>query len=353
VRIDEAILLTNLQRMSAYASTHGISLRPHAKTHKSLELARLQLEHGAVGLTAAKVSEAEVLSSVCGDLLLAYPVVDENRAGRAAALAGRVDLKVAIDSVHSAQLLSRSAASAGVTVGVLVDLDVGLHRTGVQSADAAVKLAQAIDRLPGLSLSGIFCYPGHIWDATDQQGPALGKVAEQLQQAIDLWKRLGLSTEIVSGGSTPTAYQSHLVPQVTEIRPGTYPYNDMNTVTGGYCSIEDCAARIVVTVVSDAVPDQVVIDAGSKTLAADRCVPDPESGHGYVMEYPAARITKLSEEHGQVDFGACPTRPEVGDRLTVIPNHICPCINLQDTLWLSTRGGQWKPMAVDARGKQG
>jgi D-serine deaminase-like pyridoxal phosphate-dependent protein len=156
----------------------------------------------------------------------------------------------------------------------------------------------------------------------------------------------------VSGGSTPTAFTSHLVTSLTEMRPGTYVYNDMNTVHAGYCELDDCAARIVCTVVSDAVPGQVIIDAGGKTLTYDKCGPAPASGHGYIVEYPRAKITKLSEEHGQVDVSACDRAPRVGERVTVIPNHVCPCVNLQDAVWWVENGdGKAEPMPVDARGK--
>jgi D-serine deaminase-like pyridoxal phosphate-dependent protein len=194
-------------------------------------------------------------------------------------------------------------------------------------------------------------YPGHVWDAPDQQGLALRAIADRLAQTLDLWQAHGLKAEIVSGGSTPTAFQSHLIPQLTEIRPGTYIFNDMNTVRGGFCTLEDCAARIVCTVVSNTVPNQVVIDAGTKTLTSDRCLSSPESGHGYVVEYPEAKITRLSEEHGQIDVSGCSSRPRIGERVTVIPNHICPCVNLQDTLWLRNEDGSMEPLAVDARGK--
>lgn len=351
LRIHRTTLLQNLDRLAAYVARHGLKLRPHAKTHKSVQIARWQLERGAVGLTVAKPGEAEVLAEACQDLLLAYPVVDQLRAQRMAKLAHRVDLKVAVDSEIAVQVLSEAAAAAGSTIGVLIDLDVGLHRTGVQGVRAAVQLAQCVQRMPGLALRGLFCYPGHIWQASDAQGPALLAVAAQLEEAADNWRKHGLSLEIVSAGSTPTAYQSHLVKHFTEIRPGTYVFNDMNTVYGGYATIQDCAARVVVTVVSDAVPDQVVIDAGSKTLAADRCIPAIDSGHGHVVEYPDARITKLSEEHGQVDVTRCSEPPRVGDRLTVIPNHICPCINLQDEVWLDTDESELRSLAIDARGK--
>jgi D-serine deaminase-like pyridoxal phosphate-dependent protein len=138
---------------------------------------------------------------------------------------------------------------------------------------------------------------------------------------------------------------------MTEARPGTYVYHDMNGVHGGYATLADCAARIHCTVVSTAVPGQFVIDAGSKTLTQDRCGPAPDSGFGYVVEYPSAKIVKLTEEHGQVDCRACDRAPKVGDRVTVIPNHICPCINLQDRVWWREDGEAPQPIDVDARGR--
>jgi D-serine deaminase-like pyridoxal phosphate-dependent protein len=349
--VDRDLLWENLDQLAAYAEQHGLKLRPHAKTHKSRQIAQWQLERGAIGLTVAKPSEAEVFAEICDDLLLAYPIVDAARAERVARLVQRVDMKVAVDSAFAVATLSRAAAAAGSTLGVLVDLDVGLHRTGVQNASAALELAQLVERSPHVELRGLFCYPGHIWEPAAAQESALNAVAEQLEATLDLWKEHGLNAEIVSGGSTPTAYQSHLARHFTEIRPGTYPFNDMNTVLGGYMALDRCAARIVVTVVSDAVPGQVVIDAGSKTLAADRCILGPDLGFGHVVEYPDARITKLSEEHGQVDVSRCAARPAIGERVSVIPNHICPCVNLQDRVWLKVADDQYEPLTVDARGR--
>jgi len=153
------------------------------------------------------------------------------------------------------------------------------------------------------------------------------------------------------GGSTPTALQSHRVSRMTEFRPGTYVYHDMNGVRGGYASFDDCAARVVATVVSTAVPGQFVIDAGSKALTMDRCGPAPDSGHGHVVEYPQAKIKRLTEEHGQVDAVTFDKPPKVGERVTIIPNHICPCINLQDRVWWQERGDRPQPVPVDARGR--
>ena len=153
----------------------------------------------------------------------------------------------------------------------------------------------------------------------------------------------------MSSGSTPTAFQSHLVPAVTEIRPGTYIYNDMNTVVSGHCTVDDCAARIVATVVSDSVPGKCVIDAGSKTLAADRNSTDPDRGFGQVVEFPHAKVTRLTEEHGELIFSPGNSRPRLGERVSIIPNHICPCVNLQQHAWLRSADGTLEPLAIEAQ----
>jgi D-serine deaminase-like pyridoxal phosphate-dependent protein len=273
------------------------------------------------------------------------------RAERIAKLAERVTIGVAIDSSFAADALATAAHRNRSTVGILIDLDVGMGRTGVQSPPAALELAQRVDRTAGLRLDGILCYPGQIWNRHQHQAEPLAAVSAKLAEVVQLWLQHGLEAKIVSGGSTPTAYQSHQIPQLTEIRPGTYVFNDMNTVYGGFCEQSDCAAQIVCTVISSAVPRQVVLDAGSKTLTSDRCFPAPESGHGFIVEYPQAKIVKLSEEHGQVDVSNCDRSPRLGERVTVIPNHICPCINLQDTCWLKHEDGHLEPSQVDARGK--
>src|SRR5262249_28829325 len=290
---------------------HELDIRPHTKTHKSRQMAALQMEAGAVGLTAAKVGEAELMAEVSDDVLVAYPAIDPPRTARLAHLARHATVRVAVDSKDGARLIGEAANRAKVTIGILVDLDVGLGRTGFQKPSEALKLAQYVDATPGLRLDGLFCYPGHINVPADQQAPALRAVSDKLTETLNLWADHGLQARIVSGGSTPTAFQSHQVPEYTEIRPGTYLYNDMNTVRGGYCTMEGCAAHIICTVVSPAVPGQVVIDGGSKTLTSDRCAPAPDSGHGYILEYPQAAITRLSEEHAQVDIRACPTAPQL------------------------------------------
>ncbi len=349
--IDAAAVRRNLKRLADYSKQHGVKLRPHTKTHKSKMLGRMQMEAGAIGLTVAKAGEAQVMSEVAHDILMAYPAVDPLRCEALAKLAARVTLRIGIDSAAAADALSAAARRAGHAIGILVDLDVGLHRTGAQSPADALALAQYITRQPGLRLDGLMFYPGQVKDESESSLQQLADVDAKLSEALALWRKSGLGAPIVSGGSTPAAYQAHRISSMTEARPGTYIFHDMNGVHGGYAKLEDCAARIHCTVVSTAVPGQFIIDAGSKTLTSDRCGPAPDSGHGYVVEYPQAKIVKLTEEHGQVDCRECRHAPKVGERVTVIPNHICPCVNLQDQLWWTEPGEVPHAITVDARGK--
>ena len=353
--LDAAKVRRNIARMADYTKAIGVANRPHTKTHKSIAIAGLQLAAGAVGLTVAKVGEAEVLALAFADrhpdILVAYPAVDPARTMRLAALARSATIRVAVDSPEAIAALSAAAREAGTTIGILVDLDVGSGRTGVPTADRLVALAEAVDRAPGLRLDGIFYYPGHVTVLPESQAAPLSLVAEKLEGAIRRFDWMGLCRGIVSGGSTPTAYQSHLIRSGTEIRPGTCVYNDLNIVRGGFGSIDDCAASVVCTVVSDAVKDQVILDGGSKTLTMDRCGPAPDSGHGLIVEYSEAFIGKLTEEHAQVDVSRCAARPRVGERVTVIPNHICPVVNLHDTAWWWEADGSLQVLPIDARGK--
>jgi D-serine deaminase-like pyridoxal phosphate-dependent protein len=340
----------NIARMASYCRQHGIALRPHAKTHKSQRIAQLQLDAGAVGLTVAKPGEAQVMTEVGSEVLIAYPSVTKASLNAVRSAVSDTNMIVALDSAEAAARLDETLAGTGKHAGVLIDIDVGLHRTGLQTPDESANLAELVAKSRHLRLDGLFCYPGHIWSPVVDQAKGLAEVDQIIQQHLSQWRKKGFDARIVSAGSTPTAYQSHLAPSVNEIRPGTYVFNDLNTLHGGYCRLEDCAVRIVATVVSTAVPGQIVIDAGAKTLAADRCISAPESGHGLVVEYPDARITHLSEEHGQVDVSKCDQRPKVGERVTIVPNHVCPTINLTDYAWWLTDSGV-EQLIIDARGK--
>lgn len=348
VRIDPAIVASNIRRMADYARQHALRLRPHAKTHKSLRIAGLQLAGGACGLTVAKPSEAEVMSRVCQDLLVAYPIVTADKARRLAVLAaGGTKITVAVDSPQSVMVLAREAVAAGIRFDLLVDVNLGYGRTGILETAAVLRLARMIETTDGVEFAGLFFFPGDLMGPPASQSEGIERQAERLAEFLDKLKADGREVRVVSGGSTPTAAQSHLNPLLTEIRPGTYIYNDRMCVTGGHATIDQCAARVVATVVSTAVEGQVVIDAGSKTLTSDGAV--HAEGFGHVVEYPRAVVRRLSEEHGMVDVSACDSRPEVGQRLTLIPNHICPCINLTDvTYWVD--GDQAMAVPVDTRG---
>ena len=347
---DGRAVAANIEALAAYGRKHNLGIRPHTKTHKSVKLAKMQLDAGACGLTMAKVGEAEVMSELDAELLIAYPVFDPARKRRVANLAKRRSVIVGVDSAMAAEALGAAAAEAGSTIGILVDIDVGMGRTGVATPLAALELAQLVSRTKGLKLEGIMCYPGHVWRPVDDQAEPMGLISAKLRETLDLWKKSGLAARIVSGGSTPTAYQSHLVPEFTEIRPGTYIFNDYNELRGGYSSFDQCAAHIIVTVISNAVPGQIVIDGGSKTFTSDACIADRESGFGSVIGVPAARIVRLSEEHGQVDVRGVDSPPKLGQRLAVIPNHICPCVNLQSYAWWMHEDGRLERLTVDGRG---
>lgn len=348
--IDLPTVERNLEKLQQFANEAGVKLRPHTKTHKSLYFAQRQLDLGCQGLTVAKVGEAEIMAQVADDILIAYPAIDPDRRQRIAQLARTTTVHVAVDSLYAIEVLGAAAHAAGSTIGILIDLNVGSNRTGVADAAASLELARLVANHQTLRLDGIFFYPGQVWSPATAQGTTLHEIDTILAEAISLWAEDGLACPIVSGGSTPTAYQSQLLKSQTEIRPGTYLFNDMNTVRAGFCELDDCAAAIICTVVSTAVPGKAVVDAGSKTFTSDRNVLHPESGHGHVIEYPAAVVTRLSEEHGEIDFSACTSRPQVGDRVTIIPNHICPCVNLQDQMILQDAEQHLTPSPVDTRG---
>jgi D-serine deaminase-like pyridoxal phosphate-dependent protein len=348
--VDLDIMERNLRRVADYARSHGLRLRPHTKTHKSTRVGRRQLDEGAAGLTVAKVSEAEVmLGARPSDLLIAFPIVGRPKLERLTEVARKTTVTVALDSEAAARALSEAAHTAQVEIGVLAEVDVGLGRVGVAPA-AALDLARAILRLPGLRFEGITCYPGHV-KSNDEEGlAALSAVGETIGGIEREFERAGIAVKIVSGGSTPTLFHSHEVAGITEIRPGTYVFNDLNTVVSGGCALEDCAASILATVVSTARPGQMIVDGGSKTFSSDR----PLAGDvtfGRVVEAPGARFHKMNEEHGFVDVTRAERAFAVGDRVHIIPNHICVAVNLHEQVY-GVRGDVveevWK---VEGRGK--
>ncbi len=350
--VDLDRLDANLDRAAAYARTHGLDLRPHVKTHKSPRVAAEQMARGAVGLTCATPSEAEVMSEVATDLLVAYPPVGVARARRLAALPERVRLTVALDSMRAIDDLHTAARAANRPVNVLVELDLGMHRVGVGDPADAIALAAAIDARPPLRWTGIAFYPGHIRGAGSAQDAEIATLNARLGAAREAFRSAGLVPRVVSGGSTPTLWRTHEIEGVTEFRPGTYVYNDRTTAGIGACAWTDCALTVLATVVSTAVPGQAVIDAGSKALGREPLRGSDGEGYGALLDHPGVVVSRMSEEHGILDIGAGDWRPAVGEQVRVVPNHVCIVTHLHDLVY-GTRGrvieASW-PVAARGRG---
>jgi D-serine deaminase-like pyridoxal phosphate-dependent protein len=323
----------NLDAAAAYAGKHGLVLRPHVKTHKSPRIAAAQLARGAGGLTCATPFEAEVMAETCDDLLVAYPPVGAVRAYRIAALPARVRVTVALDSVQAIDEIGHAAREAERTIGVYVELDVGMHRVGAPKVDDALALAARADAVRGLEFAGVAFYPGHVREPVDQQDATLRRLGDTLANAIRRFEAAGLPPRVVSGGSTPTLWRTHELPGVTEFRPGTYVYNDRTTAAIGACAWEDCALTVLATVISTAVPGQAVIDAGTKSLGREPVRGAEGEGFGQLLEHPEVVVARMSEEHGVLDLARSTWRPVVGERVRVVPNHVCIVVHLNDLVY--------------------
>jgi D-serine deaminase-like pyridoxal phosphate-dependent protein len=330
--VDLGRMERNLGRMAAYASKHRLALRPHIKTHKTPWLAAEQVRRGAAGVTCATPREAEVMSEVTDDMLLAYPTVGSAKARRVAGLPSNVRLTVALDSVRAADDLADATREAGRRASVLIECDMGMHRVGVQTPEDAISLVRHVTARQELEYAGIAFYPGHIREAIHEQDEALKALRESLEQMLTALRQARLEPRIVSGGSTPTAWRTHEIVGVTEMRPGTYIYNDRTTAAIGACTMADCALTVIATVVSTAVPSQAVIDAGSKSLGREPMRGTEGEGFGILLEHEEVFVRAMSEEHGLLDLSRSDWRPAVGDRVRVIPNHACIVVHLFDVV---------------------
>ncbi len=345
--VDLDVLDRNLAGMADYARAHDLRLRPHTKTHKAPWIGREQLRLGAAGLTVAKPTEAEVmLEAEPADLLVAYPTFGAEKMARLKRVAERTSLSVSLDSFEAALALSE----AGVRAKVLVEFDAGLGRVGVDMA-ALPALVEKIARLPHISYDGLAFYPGHIKAGGEEADSKIKDLGDLVEEAVAAVSKIGLAPRVVSGGSTPSWPQSHLVRGMNEIRPGTYVFNDRNTVMSGICGVEDCAAVVVVTVVSTARPGQILIDGGSKTFSSDRLNGDPGVSFGLFPDAPEAHFHKMNEEHGFVDVSRCGRGFRVGEKLRVLMNHVCVAMNLAERAHGHRAGVVEKSWEVKGRGK--
>jgi D-serine deaminase-like pyridoxal phosphate-dependent protein len=352
VVVDLDVMDQNLSRMADYCRKHELLLRPHTKTHKIPELAKRQIQSGATGITVAKIGEAEVmLDAGITDILIAYPIVGAGKPERLARIAERGSITVSLDSEEAANTISEAMMRRGTKVEILIELNVGFDRCGVGTEVEALTLAKKITLLPGLKFKGLMFFPGHLGVEPEQRSALRSQVNDLLDRVLEAFAREQLPVSIVSGGSTPTAYESELFHGVNEVRPGTYIFNDRNTVGVSAASLNDCALSVLVTVVSTGVSGRAVIDGGSKTFSSDRYQAEDGIGFGLVREDHAAQIERLSEEHGHVNITRSDRRYRVGDRLSVIPNHVCTTVNMHDEIY-GIRGERvevvWR---VEGRGK--
>ncbi|MEJ7812450.1 MAG: alanine racemase [Gemmatimonadaceae bacterium] len=350
--VDLDRLTRNLDRMAAYAAAHSLALRPHVKTHKSPRVAAEQIRRGAAGLTCATPREAEVMSEVGNDLLVAYPVLGAPKLRRLMTLPERVRLTVALDSAEAIEQLAAAARYHDRPVRVYVELDLGMHRVGVSSAAEAAALAELVSRREPLEYAGIAFYPGHIRESVREQSAGLARLTEGLGNALAEMERAGFRPGVVSGGSTPTAWRTHEIAGITEFRPGTYVYNDRTTAEIGACEWEECALTVHATVVSTAVPGQAVIDAGTKALGREPLRGGVAGGgFGVLVDHPEVTVSGMSEEHGILDLSDSGWRPGVGERVRVIPNHVCIVVHLNDVIYGERGGVVETSWPVAARGR--
>lgn len=337
VLVDLDRVEANIARLQHYLDVHSIANRPHIKTHKIPALARAQLDAGAVGIACQKVSEAEVMVDAgIDDVFIPYNIVGQTKLDRLMRLAARAKVSVTADSATTVRGYAAAAATASTVLPVLVEFDSGSQRCGVQTPQEAASLARLIAASPGLQFGGLMTFP-HAAQSDD-----FVRATRALLQPD------GLPVACVSYGGTPAMWSAHERTEVTEYRAGTYIYGDRSIVKSGAMTLDQIALSVVCTVVSRPTATRGILDGGSKTFSSDLLGME---GHGLILEYPEARFYGMSEEHGHCDFSDCARKPEVGERVTVIPNHCCPVSNLFDTV-VGVRGGQVESLlTVAARGR--
>ncbi|KAA1395755.1 alanine racemase [Aeromicrobium ginsengisoli] len=337
----------NIKEMFTVADAHGVRLRPHIKSHKIPELMRLQLAGGAIGATCATLREVEVMIDAgCPSVTLAFPPLSADKIARLVALREHAEIRVTLDSVEAATVLGQAAGSQ--PFAVLLEIDTGQGRLGRPPGAPSVELGLQIAAIPGVRLIGVSSHAGHAYAATSQQDLAriASDEADDLVRTAEELRRNNVDVREISVGSTPSARAGFGL-GMTESRPGTYVMNDANMVRLGVATHETCAAFVLATVISRPAPDRVVIDAGTKMLSSDGFGGDDWV---HVLHRPDLHPAFLSEEHGVFHADDPATAPAIGDRVLVIPHHVCTMMNLADEVHLVSDGGVTDTVPVSARG---
>lgn len=352
VIVDRDKMEQNLRQMAGHCKKYSIGLRPHIKTHKCPEIARMQLDSGALGLAVAKVGEAEVMVETgCKDIQIAYPVFGRQKLERLMPLTKKTAITVSLDSIEIAEGISQKAQDFGCIINILIEVDVGFHRCGIPVNAGIVEFARKVATLPNLNLKGLMIYPGHIWFGPNHKESDWDTVKTNLKTIRKFFQDAKLPLDVVSTGGTPNSRRTQELEGITETRVGTYPFLDMNYVDGAGYPHNNCSLTVMVTVVSSSVPDVAIIDGGAKTFAGDGSILGPNGGFGYVVDDPDLKFIKMNEEHGFLDISKTSRHIQIGDRLRIIPNHVCTTINMHNQIF-GYRGErvevEWK---VAARGK--
>lgn len=318
VLIDLDLLEHNLDTMQAHAEQYGMALRPHIKTHKVPEVARMQMLKGAVGITCQKISEAEVFAAAgFEDIFISYNILGQQKLAKLARLAQRKRITVTTDHEQITAGLAEAAQVHKVEIGVIVDVVTSRRRTGA-ALEQITTLAKQIDSAPGLRFEGLMIYDDSA------------EIRPTVQEALGLLTKAGLEARTVTGGGTGVVLDADKLPEMTEMRTGSYVYNDLRNVGKGWAKLEDCALSIIATVVSAPTRERVILDSGSKALSSDH---DEQVGYGSLADYPEARIYMLNEEHALVDVSACPTPPKLGERVRITPWHACVVSNMHNQVY--------------------
>ena len=339
--VDLDIVQRNIARVQALCDAKGIANRPHIKTHKSVLLAKMQRDAGAKGITCQKIGEAEAMvAGGLDDIFISYNLLGEEKMARLAALMDKARVSVAADNTSVVDALATAAARAGRDLFVLVECDTGRKRAGVETVGEAIALAHYIASKPGLVFDGLMLYPPE--DGADVTNAFVAEVRAGLSET-------GLSIRVISSGGTPNLLTLGAIAGQTEHRAGTSIFNDRMMMAAGFATLNECALVIYTTVVSRGGPERGILDAGSKVFTADTGW--GLKGHGFILEHPEAEVARFAEEHGFLDLSRCNDRPEVGDVVRVIPNRVCPVVNVVGSLVLVRGEDIIECIEVEARGK--
>ncbi len=350
VAIELDAVENNIRTLIQNAAQYGIAHRPHTKTHRSVELARLQLQLGAKGITCAKLGEAEIMVDAgIQDIFICYPLIGTEKLERLGKLLKRADISTLVNSVEGAKGLSDLGVSLGRQIPVRIDLDGGLKRGGLQPGYPALEFARKIKDLPGIHINGLMYYGGLIYHEPDRA--AMEKIAqkerEELLTTADLFRKDGFDIQVLSGGTSFSGKMPELLEGITEIRSGHYIFNDCGQLFSGFASENDCALRVVATVVSLVDDHHAILDVGTKILTSDLCERHP--GYGAVIGRPDMVITALNEEHAFLQSNFL-LNVKIGDKLAIIPNHACVVCNQVDWVWGIRNSRVERKIRIDARG---